>query len=148
MRFQDFQHASRKSSGTNGNGVAQGLKRSLALTMAVLLLPVSQVELFAQQNPYPGQYGPSQQPVYGQQPYYPQQQAYPQQQQAYPQQQQQPYDPQQQAYPQQQAPQQSYGEQPYPQQGYGQPQPQVQPLAPQQLEQLVAPIAPYPDSLV
>src|ERR1700678_3640615 len=161
MRFQDFQHASRKSSGTNGNGVAQGLKRSLALTMAVLLLPVSQVELFAQQNPYPGQYGPSQQPVYGQQPYYPQQQAYPQQQQAYPQQQQQPYyqqqqaypqqqpyDPQQQAYPQQQAPQQSYGEQPYPQQGYGQPQPQVQPLAPQQLEQLVAPIALYPDSLV
>jgi hypothetical protein len=99
--------------------------------MAVLLLPVSQVELFAQQYPYPDQYGPSQQPVYGQQPYYPQQQAYPQQQ---------PYYQQQQAYPQQQ--------QSYPQQGYGQPQPQVQPLAPQQLEQLVAPIALYPDSLV
>ncbi len=40
-------------------------------------------------------------------------------------------------------------QQPYPQQGYGQqPQPQVQPLAAQQLEQLVAPIALYPDSLI
>ena len=42
------------------------------------------------------------------------------------------------------------GQQPYPQQqqGYGQPQMQVQPLSAQQLEQLVAPIALYPDSLV
>jgi hypothetical protein len=144
MKLLNFLHASRTSSGTSGTGVAQALRRCLALAMALLLLPVSQVELFAQQYPYPGQYGPNQQPVYGQQPYYPQQQAYPQQQpyyqqqQAYPQQQ--PYDQQQQAYPQQQ--------QPYPQQGYGQPQTQVQPLAPQQLEQLVAPIALYPDSLV
>ena len=34
------------------------------------------------------------------------------------------------------------------QQGYGQPQPQMQPLNAQQLEQLVAPIALYPDPLV
>src|SRR6202522_4888598 len=102
MKLLNFLHASRTSSGTSGTGVAQALRRCLALAMALLLLPVSQVELFAQQNPYPGQYGPSQQPVYGQQPYYPQQQAYPQQQQAYPQQQQQPYYQQQQAYPQQQ----------------------------------------------
>jgi hypothetical protein len=163
MKLPNFLHASRTSSGTGSTGVAQVLRRGMALTMALLLLPVSQVELFAQQYPYPGQYGTSQQPVYGQQPYPPQQQAYPQQQQpyyqqqqAYPQQQQQAYpqqqsyDQQQQAYPQQQPypQQQSYGEQPSQQQGYGQPQPQVQPLSAQQLEQLVAPIALYPDSLV
>jgi Protein of unknown function (DUF3300) len=112
--------------------------------MALLLLPVSQVELFAQQYPYTGQYGPSQQPVYGQQPYYPQQQAYPQQQQQTYDQQQQAYPQQQQPYPQQQPP---YPQQAaYPQQSYG--QPQAQPLAAQQLEQLVAPIALYPDPLV
>ena len=160
MKLLSFLHASRTSSGTVGQGVAQALRRCVAFTMALLLLPISQVELLAQQYPYPGQY---QQPVYGQQPYYPPQQAYPQQQQqpyyqqqsAYPQQQpdyqqpqaypqQQPYSQQQQQYPQQQ----SYGEQPYPQQGYGQPQTQVQPLSAQQLEQLVAPIALYPDSLI
>jgi hypothetical protein len=145
MKLLRFLHASRTSSSTAGRGVAQALKRCLALTMALLLLPVSQVELFAQQYPDPGQY---QQPAYGQQPY-PQQQAYPQQQQPYYQQQpaypqQQPAYQQQQAYPQQQA----YGDQPYSQQGYGQPQPQVQPLSAQQLEQLVAPIALYPDSLI
>jgi Protein of unknown function (DUF3300) len=165
MKLLNFLHTSRTSSGTGGKGVAQALRRCLAFTMALLLLPVSQVELFAQQYPYPGQY---QQPVYGQQPYYPQQQAYPQQQpyyqqqQAYPQQQpdyqqqqaypqQQPDYQQQQAYPQQQPyypQQQPYGEQAYPQQGYGQPQAQVQPLSAQQLEQLVAPIALYPDSLI
>jgi Protein of unknown function (DUF3300) len=131
MKLLNFLHASRTSSGTGGRGVAQALRRCLALAMALLLLPVSQVELFAQQYPDPGQYGPSQQPVYGQQASYPQQQAYPQQQ---------PYYQQQQPYPQPQ----SYGDQ----QSYGQPQTQVQPLAAQQLEQLVAPIALYPDSLV
>jgi len=130
------------------------LRRLVALTMAVLLLPLGQVELFAQQAyPYPAQYPPPyqqsgygqpaypQQQPYAQQPAYPQQQPYPQQQ-AYPQQQ--PY-AQQQAYPQQQP---AYGQQPYPQQAYGQPQMQAQPLSAQQLEQLVAPIALYPDSLV
>src|SRR5580698_4390682 len=136
------------------------LRRTVALTLVVLLLPLGQVELFAQQAyPYQAQYPPYQQPGYGQPAYppqqpYGQQQIYQQQQQSYPQQQaypqqQQPY-PQQQAYPQQQPypQQQAYGQQPYPQQGYGQPQMQVQPLSSQQLEQLVAPIALYPDSLV
>ena len=147
MKLLSLLHASRSTSGSVGKGVAQALRRCLAFTMALLLLPISQVELLAQQSPYPGQY---QQPVYGQQPYYPQQQAYPQQQQPYYQQQpaypqQQPDYQQQPVYPQQQPyPQQGYG-----QQGYGQqPQPQVQPLAAQQLEQLVAPIALYPDSLI
>ena len=76
MKLLSFLHASRTSSGTVGKGVAQALRRCLAFTMALLLLPISQVELLAQQSPYPGQY---QQPVYGQQPYYPQPQAYPQQ---------------------------------------------------------------------
>jgi hypothetical protein len=140
------------------------LRRLVALTLVALLLPLGQVELFAQQPyPYQAQYPPSQQTGYGQtgygQPAYPQpqpygqQQAYPEQQQAYPQQQTYPQQPaygQQQAYPQQQPyPQQpAYGQQPYPQQGYGQPQTQVQPLSAQQLEQLVAPIGLYPDSLV
>ena len=128
----------------------------VALSLVLLLLPV---ELLAQQAyPYSAQY-PQPQP-YGQQPY-PQPQSYGQQ--PYPQPQsygQQPYYPQQQqpyaqqpAYPQQQAyaPQQpdpGYGQPQMQQQGYGQPQPQMQPLNAQQLEQLVAPIALYPDPLV
>jgi hypothetical protein len=138
--------------------VVQSLRRLIALTLALLLLPVGQGELFAQQAPYyapypqGGGYGQSQ-PYYGQQPY-PQQPVYPQQ---YPPQQtygQQPY-PQQRAYPQQYPPQQPYAQQPYPAygqgyppQGYGQAQPPVQPLGAQQLEQLVAPIALYPDTLL
>src|SRR6204780_4679689 len=133
--------------------VAQALRRMVALSLVLLLLPV---ELLAQQAyPYNAQYP---QPAYGQQSYPPPQpygrQGYPQPQQ-YPQQ---PYYPQQQPYGQQAAypQQQSYAPQPaYPgygqaqmQQGYGQPQPQVQPLNAQQLEQLVAPIALYPDPLV
>ena len=58
-------------------------------------------------------------------------------------------------YPQQYQPSQqpSYSQQPdpgqpYPQQDYAQPQPQAQPLNTEQLEQLVAPIALYPDTLV
>jgi len=134
--------------------VADYCKRAVALTMVLLMLPLGQEELFAQQ-PYP----PDQQSAYGQpgypQPYsgqqqYPQPQPYyPQQQPYYPQQypQQQPYYPQQQAYSQQQP---DYGQQPYaqqqayPQQGYG----QMQPLNADQLEQLVAPIALYPDALI
>ena len=139
--------------------VAEYFKRAVALTMVLLMLPLGQVELFAQQ-PYPAQYPQSgygqqayPQPYYGQQPYpqqqpYYQQQPYPQQQPSY----------QQQAYPQQQAyaQQQSYAatalpaatsypqQQSYPQQGYG----QMQPLNADQLEQLVAPIALYPDALI
>jgi hypothetical protein len=145
--------------------VAQALRRMVALSLVLLLLPV---ELLAQQAyPYNAQYP---QPAYGQQGYpqpqpygqqpYPQPQSYGQQ--PYPQPQsygQQPYYPQQQpygqqpAYPQQQAyaPQQpdpGYGQPQMQQQGYGQPQPQMQPLNAQQLEQLVAPIALYPDPLV
>jgi Protein of unknown function (DUF3300) len=134
--------------------VAQALRRMVALSLVLLLLPV---ELLAQQAyPYNAQYP---QPAYGQQGY-PQPQPYGQQ--PYPQPQsygQQPYYPQQQpygqqpAYPQQQAyaPQQpdpGYGQPQMQQQGYGQPQPQMQPLNAQQLEQLVAPIALYPDPLV
>jgi hypothetical protein len=144
--------------------IAEYFKRAVALTLVLLMLPLGQEELFAQQAypaPYPPPYQQSAygqpgypQPYYGQQPY-PQQQPY-YQQQAYPQQQpyyqQQAY-PQQQVYPQQQAyPQQQpyYGQQPYaqqqanPQQGYG----QIQPLNADQLEQLVAPIALYPDGLI
>src|SRR5271170_1480739 len=77
--------------------VAEYFKRAVALTMVLLMLPLGQEELFAQQ-PYPAQYPPYQQSAYGQQQPYPQQQPY-YQQQAYPQQQ--PYY-QQQAYPQQQ----------------------------------------------
>jgi Protein of unknown function (DUF3300) len=127
----------------SATSVAQVLRRVVALWLVLLLLPV---ELLAQQDyPYNPQYP---QPAYGPQGYPPPQPygqpAYPQPQ-SYPQQ---PYG--------QQPQQQSYAPQPaYPgygqgqmQQGYGQPQPQMQPLNAQQLEQLVAPIALYPDPLV
>jgi hypothetical protein len=76
---------------------------------------------------------------------------------------QQPYTQQQQSYPQNQQPDQPYAEQPYAnpgymdpgqddsQSGYGQPQQlqqEAQPLSAEQLEQLVAPIALYPDALI
>jgi hypothetical protein len=138
--------------------VAQALRRTVALSLVLLLLPV---ELLAQQAyPYSAQYPQYPQPAYGQQGYpqpqpygqqpYPQPQSYGQQQPYYPQQQpyaQQPAYPQQQAYAPQQ-PDPGYGQPQMQQQGYGQPQPQMQPLNAQQLEQLVAPIALYPDPLV
>jgi hypothetical protein len=117
--------------------------------------PYSQAQPYGQQQGYaPGGYG---QQSYGQQGYAPQQytgggQAYPQQgygpgygqpaygQQPYPQQ---SYGQQQYA-PQQQYPQQAYGQA---QGGYGQQQ-AAQGLSADQLEQLVAPIALYPDTLV
>ena len=114
--------------------IATTLRRSVAAATAVLLLFMTQGELLAQQAPYYGQ--PPQyaynQPTYNQPAYAPQQ------------------------YPQQQYPQQpSYPAQPYPQQGYPQAgdqptynQPAPQGLNAQQLEQLVAPIALYPDTLV
>jgi len=100
--------------------------------MVLLLLPLTQEGLFAQQawpqnpqypnpqyaqtGPYYGQYPANQQPAYPQQPY--PQQAYPDPGQ---------YDP---------------------QSAYAQPQAPAQPFTPDQLEQLVAPIALYPDTLV
>ena len=83
--------------------------KTLGLTL--LLLPITQAALLAQQQPYPNQpsqYDPGQQADYQQQPSYAQQPAY------------------------------------APQTGYA----QTQSLAPEQLEQLVAPIALNPDPLV
>jgi hypothetical protein len=146
-------HGLRSSIRRGAKSVAQALRRMVALSLVLLLLPV---ELLAQQAyPYGAQYPqpaygqqgyPPPQP-YGQQPGYPQQQAYGQQ--PYPQQQaygQQAAYPQQQPYAQQQAyPGDAQGQM---QQGYDQPQSQIQPLNASQLEQLVAPIALYPDPLV
>jgi hypothetical protein len=146
-------HGYRAAISKGAKSVAQALRRMVALSLVLLLLPV---ELLAQQG-YP-QYP---QPAYGQQQGYPPPQPYGQQGYAQPQSygQQPSYPPQQQqygqqpAYPQQQqayAPQQpnpGYGQAEM-QQGYGQQQPQVQPLNAQQLEQLAAPIALYPDPLV
>jgi hypothetical protein len=163
-------HASRIFPGAGVKKVAETFKRVVALTLALLLLPLGQVELLAQQPypynganppyqqsgyggyPQPQPYGQQAQPQYYAQPYTQQpytQQPYAQQpyaQQSY----QQPYAQQpygQQTYAQQPYPQQPYAQQPYqpsPQQGYG----QMQPLNAQQVEQLVAPIALYPDPLV
>lgn len=140
------------------------MRRLMAAAAAVALLVVGHTAVSAQQMyPYSGQYAtqyrPAPQAAYGQvqyaqpQPYA--QQPYGQQpygQQSYGQQPyaQQPYG---QAYPQQGYGQaQSYGQQPYPQaysqSGYGQEQSDGQSLNSQQLEQLVAPIALYPDTLV
>jgi hypothetical protein len=149
-------HASRPFANAGVKKVAETFRRAVALTLALLLLPLGQVELLAQQSyPYYPQSGAYQ--PYGQQPY-PQPQYYAQ-----------PYTPQPyttQPYPQQPYAQQPYGQQPYAQQPYGQQtyqqpyaqqsyQPsvpqgygQMQPLNAQQLEQLVAPIALYPDPLV
>ena len=152
MKFINAGKLHRKSglraSATRGaTSVAQALRRMIALSLVLLLLPV---ELLAQQGypqyPQPayGQQGYPQPQPYGQQPY-PQPQSYPQQP-YYPPQQQPAYPQQQQAYAPQQ-PDPGYG-QVQMQPGYGQPQPQVQPLNAQQLEQLVAPIALYPDPLI
>jgi hypothetical protein len=109
----------------------QTFRRLVALMMALLLLPVGQGELFAQQPAYYGQYAPSPQSGYVQSQPYGQPSYSPQ-----------PYS---RSYPQQ-----SYATsiQAYPQQAYGQAQPTAQPLNAQHLEQLVAPIALYPDTLV
>jgi Protein of unknown function (DUF3300) len=101
------------------------------MCLALLLLPLSQAKLVAQQAPPFGQawaqsnaygtYAPREEPDYGQQSY--------SQFQPYPQQSQRPL---------------SYF---FPDPGYQQ-QAGVQPLGAEQLEQLVAPIALYPDVLV
>ena len=100
-----------------------------ALPVALLLAALATAPLFAQQGYQDnGQYAqPAYQPGYGQ-PQYPQPQyAQPQ----YPQ----PYAPQQQPY--------QNASQPYPQPGYTQ-----QPLSADQLQQLLAPLALYPDALL
>ncbi len=94
-----------------------------ALALGFLLLPLGKATLFAQQAPDNGQYAPDQLPGYAQ----PQPEG------------QQPYL------------QQSYPQQSYPSPGQMNPQqgsPPMQPLSAQELQQLVAPIALYPDSLV
>jgi hypothetical protein len=151
-------------------------RRAIALGLVVLLLPCAQLDLFAQapqsypppqtdqqpQQDYPPpppdypQQAPNQQ--YQQQappssyPQQPPDQQYvqpPQYQQQPPQYQQQAPPQYQQPYPQDQYPQQQPG---YPDQSYNQPPAppqQTQPaLAPDQIDQLIAPIALYPDSLI
>jgi len=104
--------------------VAQALRRLVALAIALLLLPLGKEELFAQQAPPPGQGWSQTDPNNGQ--YAPDQQS---------------------GYGQQPYAQQPYpaSGQVYPQRGYGHAQPLAQPL---NAEQLVAPIALYPDTLL
>jgi hypothetical protein len=111
----------------------QPIRRLIALGLVLLLLPMTPDGLFAQQawpqnnqyiqyaRPTPGyaQYPPNQQPAYSQQPDSQQNFAAP------------PYPG-----PEAEDPQGAYG------------QTQAQPFAPDQLEQLVAPIALYPDALI
>jgi hypothetical protein len=106
--------------------VVKALRPLIALPIVLLLLALGPMTLFAQQpgwvrsNPYGAQYVPSQQSTYGQPGY-----AQPYAQQSYP-----------------------ASGQAYPQDDYGQAQLPAQPLNAGQLEQLVAPIALYPDALV
>src|SRR5271163_4539517 len=129
----DIENANRSKSGTVG--CALGSRRLIALGATLLLLRFGAEQLLAQQPQYPPQYGayngqyPAtpqaayRQPGYAQpqplQPYYGQPQ----------------YPPVAQSLPQQGSP---------PQAGYA----PVQPLSAAQLEQLAAPIALYPDTLV
>jgi Protein of unknown function (DUF3300) len=97
------------------------LRSLIALAMALLVVPVVRGQLLAQEGPEIGEYPPEsgyQQPGYAQQS--------------------QPYG--QQSYPQQEN---GNSDQADAQQGYGQP-----PLNAQDLQQLVAPIALYPDALI
>ncbi|MGA8439812.1 MAG: DUF3300 domain-containing protein [Candidatus Sulfotelmatobacter sp.] len=99
--------------------VGQPLRRLIVPALALLLLPMGQAELFAQQAPDQGQYAPNQQ--------------LPDQQSGYGQ-------------------PQPEGQPPYPP-APGQMNPQqgsapIEPLRAQELQQLVAPIALYPDTLV
>jgi len=137
---------------TLGQIAANSHKLLAVLTLTLLLAPLTQHALVAQQ-PW------AQSPQYSGSQYVqtnPNYVPYPQGKPSPYQYQQQP-DPQQRPYGQQQyAQQQPYAQQPYadpaqddPQQAFAQPQQQGgQPFAAQQLEQLVAPIALYPDALV
>src|ERR1035437_2553777 len=112
-------------------------RHSLALALGFLLLPLAAHRALAQQptqwpqdDSYNGQYPPDQQPNYGQQ-------GYPQPQSGYPQR----------NYPRQGDAQQAYLDAPqqYPQPWNGQ---QAQPINAEELEQIVAPIALYPDAVL
>ena len=123
-------------------GASQVLRRLIALAVAPLLLTLAQGELraqapgqgwpqYPQNGSYNGQYPRNQQSGYAQ-PSYAQPQSYGQQ-----------------PYAQQSYPAQDMGyDQGYPPPEYGHAQPPAQPLTPEQLQQLVAPIALYPDTLV
>jgi Protein of unknown function (DUF3300) len=126
-----LRQAFNKYSSRNISALLAALRRALALSLALLLPSISCGELLAQQQAPPPQYQPPQQDYsqqiqsdvagYPAQPYQGDNNQYPQQQ----------------PYP---------ADNPYPQQqGTGQ---LVQPLGPDRLEQLVAPVALYPDSLV
>ena len=171
MRLKPYRASNRGQAGP------QALKRATALATVFVLLPLSQVELFAQ-APWPttAQYNATQYSQYGQSPYgYGQQYAPAQQpgyntaQPGYGQQQpyaEQPYPSQPYAQP---SPQSPYGQQAYPQQPLSQqqypsqqqndappyayldstgPQQVPQGFTAEQLEQMLAPIALYPDTLV
>src|SRR5580698_3854551 len=146
-----------KPSGLSANAstqsqIAASSHRGLAaLAFALLLVSLPQHTLVAQQPWAQSPQYPSSQYVQPNPNYVPypqsQQQLYPQQPQAYPPQQ----------YAQQPNAQQGYADpaqgyadpaQDDPQQAFGQPQQGGQPLTADQLEQLVAPIALYPDALV
>lgn len=120
--------------------VTQNLRRILTLSLALLLFPAAQMNLSAQQVPPPPP--DQQQPPNSDPQSQPYNQPYPDQQQPYsqvPQQSEQQY-PQPNPDQQQPAPDQQYAP--------GYPQQPQQALSPDQIEQLVAPIALYPDSLV
>jgi hypothetical protein len=140
------------NSGTTG-ARPQALRRLVALSMVLLLLPLVRVELFAQQTPWQGspQYGQYPQNQYPTQNQYPQNgapngQYLPNQQQGYGQ----PSYTQPQPYAQQQpyAGQNDAGPGPGYQQGYGQAQAPAQSFTAEQLEQMLAPVALYPDALL
>ena len=129
------------------------VRNSALAACALLCAAALPAQTYPQYQVYPGN---PQYPQYAQpQPAYPQSyaapsytQAYPQQPQAYPQQPQQAYNypaPAQQSYPQQPA---YAAPQEYAPQPYGAPQSQPKGLDASRLEQLVAPIALYPDALV
>jgi hypothetical protein len=116
---------------STAKNAARQLRGLLALAVVVFLLLLGPGKLFAQQTP-PGDQGWPQNDRYNGQ-YAPNQQS-----------------AQQSDYGQQPDPQRSYPDsgQAYPQQGYAQAPTPAQPLNAGQLEQLVAPVALYPDSLV
>ena len=126
----------------SSKAASRNLDPRFAIAATFLGLSLAAAPLLAQQDwppddPYPNstpqQYQPAQQYAYPQQPPQSAYQQYPQPQYARP------------AYPQ--PPYQGPTQQ-YPQQGYGQQLSQMQPLNPDELTQLVAPIALYPDGLV
>jgi hypothetical protein len=109
--------------------ITHAFRLRVALTVALLLLPIGLCDLLAQQAAYYGQYTPQStysQPQLSAQPYYAPQlhtRSYP-------------------------PPSYPTSSQIYPQQNDAQIQPTAQPLNARRLEQLVAPIALYPDTLV